>query len=491
MIANVDLPPVFTVADAMILCGLNEADAARVAAEVFNDDFTTTMDKSFKDLDKDIQSYSSLTVAEGRIRVNPGIKQKLRAFIQWSRDRIRMGMDPSTDAFPVHTSADLIKRYNTHSLWQDRSKTISDSAKPSAFTNDMKWEEWSHTFSNYLRTIAGRNGVPLSYVIRDSDTVDPTPNPSFLDNYVAMAPLSGAAYTEDAGVVHTLLASFISGNETAEAKVQGLMDKADGRLDFKALKTHYEGVGLHAKNIIWAEKVISERYYNGERKPQMWWDKFEQELTLAYTIFDKVEKREVHSDQTKLRTLLRKVQADFLEATKASIDVRATDHNNPITFQQALTIFRNKVNETPASILNKGAARRNINEVQRGGKVQSKEPIRWKPRRLHQDNKKITLSDGRVCDYHPAYKFPYWLFQLMTPVQKKTLAEQRAAYKNKDKKAKHSDKASVAESLRSIKEMVSNLRPPAEVQTSDHASVSEMGSIMTGRNQQAERRGNN
>jgi hypothetical protein len=77
----------------------------------------------------------------------------------------------------------------------------------------------------------------------------------------------------------------------------------------------------------------------------------------------------------------------------------------------------------------------------------------------------------------------------MTPVQKKTLAEQRAAYKKQNKK-NDSDKASVAESLRSIKEMVSNLHPPAEVQANEQTTVSEMASIMTGRNQQAERRGN-
>lgn len=342
MIADVALPPVYRVSDAMMLCGLTQDEATRVASEVFNDDFTTTMDKSFKDLDKDIQSYSSLTIAEGRIRIHPGIKQKLRAFIQWTRDRIRKGLDPAGEPFPVQDSAQLILRYNSHSLWMERSKTISDSAKPTLFKKDTKWEEWQPTFVNYLRTISGRNGVPLSYVIRDNEDPDPTPNPSFLDDYVAMAPLRGAAYTEDAGVVHTLLASFISGNETAEAKVQAYLDNRDGRMDYLSIKEHYEGVGIHAKNIIWAEKVISDIFYNGERKPTMWWDKFEQELVQAYVIFDRVEKREVHSDQTKLRTLLRKVQADFLEATKASIDVRATDPTNPISFQQALTIFRNK-----------------------------------------------------------------------------------------------------------------------------------------------------
>jgi len=38
--------------------------------------------------------------------------------------------------------------------------------------------------------------------------------------------LNGTTYTEDTGVVHTLLASFIKGNETAEAKeVQGFINK--------------------------------------------------------------------------------------------------------------------------------------------------------------------------------------------------------------------------------------------------------------------------
>jgi hypothetical protein len=85
-------------------------------------------------------------------------------------------------------------------FWQERSKTISDSAKPSSFTKDMKWEEWQPVFVNYLCTLPGRNGVPLSYIVGDNDESDPTTCTSFLDEYVSMTPLRGPEYIEDAGL---------------------------------------------------------------------------------------------------------------------------------------------------------------------------------------------------------------------------------------------------------------------------------------------------
>ena len=78
---------------------------------------------------------------------------------------------------------------------------------------------------NYLRTLPGRNGVPLSYIVRDNDDPDPISCSSFLDEYVTMSPLQGPAYIEDAGVVHTLFASLIAGNDTAEARCKDMWIK--------------------------------------------------------------------------------------------------------------------------------------------------------------------------------------------------------------------------------------------------------------------------
>ena len=51
-----------------------------------------------------------------------------------------------------------------------------------------------------------------------NDTPDPSLNPDFLDDYVAMAPLSGPLLVVDASEVHTYIVSLTAGNSTAKAK---------------------------------------------------------------------------------------------------------------------------------------------------------------------------------------------------------------------------------------------------------------------------------
>ena len=79
----------FTVANAMYDCGITDATvfqgiskAERIASEVFDDDFSSCMDKTYTDLDDDLKSYSMLTVTNGQIRLTPGQKKNIKAFIQ-------------------------------------------------------------------------------------------------------------------------------------------------------------------------------------------------------------------------------------------------------------------------------------------------------------------------------------------------------------------------------------------------------------------------
>jgi hypothetical protein len=137
------------------------------------------------------------------------------------------------------------------------SKTLSEAAKPDNFKECTKWEDWKPTFLNYLRSIPGRDGIPLKYICRDNDEADATAgNDDFLDDYVASAPLEGNAYAIDTVQVHTFLLNFVTGNNTAEAKIQGLTRPNDGREALKRLVEHYEGVGIHAVDKGEADKVL-------------------------------------------------------------------------------------------------------------------------------------------------------------------------------------------------------------------------------------------
>jgi hypothetical protein len=149
-------PPAFIVRDAMVVCGVNsvhvfdgDTPAERITADLFGDDFATCMDKGFVELDSEFKTYSDLTINQGQIRLLPGTKRNIKAMIQWARDEIRLGRDPSTRAFPVADTPNLIRRHKTHAQFVKKSSTLSDTAKPEKFKTETKWTDWVPSFLNY------------------------------------------------------------------------------------------------------------------------------------------------------------------------------------------------------------------------------------------------------------------------------------------------------------------------------------------------------
>ena len=162
---------VFTVQDAMIACGIDNVTlfdgsppTTRIATDLFDDDFKACMDKTYEDPVDDLKGYSILTQAQGQIRLTPGTKKNLKAFVQWTRDRIRLGQDPAGIAFPPEDAIALLRRYKTHVQFVTKAKTLSTTALPEKFTSKIKWEDWAPSFKNFLRVIPGRDGIPLKYV---------------------------------------------------------------------------------------------------------------------------------------------------------------------------------------------------------------------------------------------------------------------------------------------------------------------------------------
>ena len=150
----------------------------------------------------------------------------------------------------------------------------------------------------------------------------------------------------------------------AEAKILPHGASNDGRLDFIALKEHYEGVGIHSLDLVKADKVLDSLFYSGEKKPHMWWEEFEKQLTKAFAIYDKKENRQVHSDEMKLRILCKKINADFLQSARAGINIELSKVPMTMTYTHALATFRNEVNRKfPPDMTNNNNRARRINEA--------------------------------------------------------------------------------------------------------------------------------
>ena len=507
-----------TVVDAMVTCGVDhdalyqdETQAQRLAADIFGDQFSACLDITFKEIDEHFKTYSELTVQQGRILIRVGTRKNIKAFIQWTRDELRLGRDPASTPFPVNRVAELIRRYKTHEKYITDSSTLSEASKPGKFKESTKWEDWKPTFLNYLRSIPGRDGIPLKYICREADAPDVNPaNEDFLDDYVAAAPLNGNSYAIDTIQVHTFLLNFVTGNDTAEAKIQGLRRVNDGREAFKRLVEHYEGVGIHAIDIREADEVLKTLFYAGEKPPHMWWSEFEKRLTRAFNAYVKREGRIVHSDSMKIRMLIDKIKADFLTPTKAQLEIELSRTPLTITYEQSLALFRNMVNQKHPPQMNaaNNRSRRHVNEVSSGHSSRGHGGSGRGGRggrhgrggnrgtsRSRTDSKMITLTDGTQIEYHASFNFPRHVYLKMKQEDKDTLKRKREAY--------HQTRGGRGGGSREIQELRSQIQalqqqanggsvgsPPTDAGSvrSQISQITTGTNVMGGRNEQAANR---
>ena len=64
----------------------------------------------------------------------------------------------------------------------DQAEIISKQAEPSKLKDERKWIDWDSSMVNYLSTIKGYLGVPLSYVVRENDKPIPEGHDNFIEN---------------------------------------------------------------------------------------------------------------------------------------------------------------------------------------------------------------------------------------------------------------------------------------------------------------------
>ena len=398
------LPPVFTVAEAMNQCGVPLAPmfggvtpAARVATQIFVDSFETTLSITIDEVNEALTEFTKLTVVNGQIPLQPGVKRRVIAFVQWSRSMLRTGNDPTLVAFPVGDVIRLMNDLKSCTRFEERASTLSVQSKPQKFTEQIQLMDWEPTLVNYLRQIPGMTGIPLSYVIRRQAVPPAAPFVgNVLQHYVAHAPLVGDVYEHDTLDVHTLILTFLTEYPEVESIVR-TATQDNGRDAYMAMVQRFEGVGALAVDLLDAEKVVRELFYGGEKPPTMYWDKFEKDLKHAYAVIDKKARRVVHDDPAKLRSLVNeRIKADFLKSTNSVLKIELGKVPLTLTFQNALNALRNEVNifNRAQGVTKYRAARqqRNISSAEVDGRHKRRTDSTWEK-----------LTNGEVIEYHPSF----------------------------------------------------------------------------------------
>lgn len=515
----------------MAACGLinvnphGPSQAERVAEGLFGNSFETAMSVTIEDINRDLKDYSELTVAEGRIRMLPETKKKIKAFVQWVRDEIRMGRDPSIIPFPVGQFTMYFKRLADHKKFLDNASDIQKATEPQAFTKSILWDDWDQTFRHYLGNVPGHNGVPLKYIIRDDPNPDPTPQSNFLDEYVNMAPLFGEAYEHDSLRVLGLINKYIVGNVDAEGAVKACATENDGRAAYLALKSHYEGEGVLQTKVIRAEKALETLFYQGEDGRGMKWDQFETELNHCYAIINRERGFEMYSESQKIRKLQTRIRPAFLAQNVAVIDARLCEQPMTLTFKGAMAIYRAAVQKAyPVGIIRgrTTTTRAGIAETNRGrgggrgghggggrgrgGRNQGRQDRRHNGNggnnnnrgrnRYHRDMEQITLTNGQRINYHPSFRFTDEELALFTEEQKTRMQRQRAEWNRRNGRNGNNNNGGGNQTQRELAEIRSTLASlvqrqgsiPDAVSTNQQTQVSQVSQGSTGRGRNAQQR---
>ena len=150
-----------------------------------------------KDIGEMVEEFSKCTVAQGRITFGLGHTKKLTGLMHWVQDCFCTNDYPEYTTFNDEQLAKAQSRALVCKADIDLVDTNTKVADPGKFEEERKWPEWSKALANYLSVIPGINGVPLSYVIHESEPEDGAVYDTFNERMITRAPHVGQYFKAD------------------------------------------------------------------------------------------------------------------------------------------------------------------------------------------------------------------------------------------------------------------------------------------------------
>jgi hypothetical protein len=258
-----------------------------------------------KDINAMVESFAKRAKTDGRVHFGLSRTQSMIGLMHWVQDRARCNSVIDVRQVNNSTFRQAIMNERERKSELDKMETHAKSSSPGKLKKESEWVDWLIRFRTYLSGIPGIIGVPLSYVIREEVTPDPTARyDSFRDRTIACSALEGSFFRADALQVHLYLQAFIQG-ESAEQWIKDKKKYQDGRLDVLTLKAHYGGVGNVTRRLADADHTYLNTFYKSEGA--LSFEKFLNRANDMWNIFE--ENGQPYVDSAKVRWLFQQVKS--------------------------------------------------------------------------------------------------------------------------------------------------------------------------------------
>ena len=325
--------------------GFTDTQVTRIKQDGFDSiDDMTIQALEEEDIKKLSETFGQMP-SSNRISFGIARTKRLIGMMHWIQDHERVSLPAKV---PVGVTQDemreawsrALERANARKIVAKQAKATQAGADPGELKSDKAFYEWDDKWENYLSTIPGQTGVPLSYVIRVEDEPEynpETPYVSFVDQSIGCAPLSGAAYISDRRKVHQLLISHL--NTVMQQWIEPVQKKQDGRLSYEALKNHCLGTGNVSRRVAHAEQIKKSLFYSDERRLNF--NQFLQKLSKMFLIFK--DEGEPMAEEAKIRILFEKINHPELKQAVAALEVQ---HDmNKMSYAQITNHLATKVSK--------------------------------------------------------------------------------------------------------------------------------------------------
>ena len=401
-----------------------------------------------KDIRDMADSFQKRTIAN---RINFGMRRTkwLIAMMHWVQDFSHCSKQPTIDDFVTANDfkqalSTAAQRASLHKVDTDQVDTISKAAGPGKLKDERKWPEWYPAFVNYLSTIPGVYGVPLSYIVHDNEAPDHMRDfaGDFTEEIIACAPLNGPKFRADARKVHQLLKNFLMA-ESAEQWIRPLAPRGNGCDDILELRRHYEGKGNQSRRIASADKYHETLHYKSERA--MPWETFLDRMQKMFNIYK--EEGEEMTENAKLRELFKRTKHPQLTESVKALEV--CYNMDGLTYTQAANHLTAAVSKLPDYQMAHRVS--NVKTTGTGGNKQG---------RIRCNRNSIYATDGTIWTGH----YDKWATMKDADKEKVTVEREHKkkartgkGSKGKTYKRKVSDLSSLTEDIQAMKRLVAEL----------------------------------
>ena len=193
-----------------------------------------------------------------------------------------------------------------------------------------QWDRWNRELDDTLSSIIGVNGVPLSYVVRTNAVPNLVGHATWENKVIAVAPITGREFNQDAKTVHTIILKNLSEDSEAYTYIETSLVSQNGRVDILALRARYANTAADDVLGNEAKEMMKHLVYKNERA--MSFESFQEKFKKSINYLQKAGRPMNNIDI--IDEIWKKIQHQGLNEYVAALQVQQI--HNPQTYDQIL-----------------------------------------------------------------------------------------------------------------------------------------------------------